>query len=405
MDIKLNKIQREKYLVIKDTVDGNLTNLQASIKIGCSKRTIINLKNEFVKNGKLAFVHKNTKRIPINKKSETEEKDIIERYEKYKNYNFTHFLEENLDIKATDKTVTRILNNIDVHSPQQHKRKNSVANHPLREPRENFGELVQMDACSMDWIGFGEKWHLHLAIDDSNKQPIAAHFEKQETLHGYLVLLAVILISYGVPKGFYTDYRTVFEFLKENKLEEKIQFKRICKNLGIEMFQTKTPQAKGRVERANRTFKDRLSNELKHNSIKTIDEANKYLNEVFIPKYTKRFALPVNIKKIAFKKLLKDFNINTALAKEYERKILSGDIISFENREYKVVDDDGKPVGFYNKDNIIVVKTFDEKLVCRIDNLYLNLKFFKDKANDPKSHPHPKNHPWTYPKYYGIPME
>lgn len=69
------------------------------------------------------------------------------------------------------------------------------------------------------------------------------------------------------------------------------QFGYACKQLGVDLETTSVSHAKGLVERDNATFQDRLVNELKLNNITTIDEANKYLQEVFVPKFNSKFAL------------------------------------------------------------------------------------------------------------------
>ncbi|MDR2427480.1 MAG: hypothetical protein LBD19_00835 [Endomicrobium sp.] len=109
------------------------------------------------------------------------------------------------------------------------------------------------------------------------KRIVAGYFSKQETLNSYLVLLYTILTKFGIPKCFYTDKRTVFEYnAGKRKTNENIQFKRIIKDLGIDILTTSCPQAKGREKRANRTLQNRLKQELKLHNIKTIKD-KKYI--------------------------------------------------------------------------------------------------------------------------------
>ena len=97
------------------------------------------------------------------------------------------------------------------------------------------------------------------------------------------------MINYGIPNKFKTDNRTVFNYLRLNP--DKRTFGYACKQFGTSLETTSVSQAKGLSERDNGRFQDRLVNELKLNNITTIDEANKYLIEVFIPKFNAKFAL------------------------------------------------------------------------------------------------------------------
>ena len=64
-----------------------------------------------------------------------------------------------------------------------------------------------------------------------------------------------------------------------------------CKQLGVSIETSSVSQAKGLIERDNGTFQGRLVNELRLNNITNIEGANKYLIEVFIPKFNKKFSL------------------------------------------------------------------------------------------------------------------
>lgn len=91
-----------------------------------------------------------------------------------------------------------------------------------------------------------------------------------------------MIINHGIPKRIKTDNRNSFSN-QENKVNTT-QFGAICNTLGIELVTTSVSTAKANVERENKTFKDRLIAEFRHEGIIDIDDANRYLNEAFIPK-------------------------------------------------------------------------------------------------------------------------
>lgn len=113
-------------------------------------------------------------------------------------------------------------------------------------------------------------------------------------------LLSCILSNisnYGIPSLFKTDNRTVFNYNKLNddkRTSDKdvlTQFGYACKQLGVDIDTTSVSQAKGLIERDNGTFQDRLINELRLNNITTIEGANDYLINIFVPKFNAKFAL------------------------------------------------------------------------------------------------------------------
>src|SRR5574344_1539154 len=153
-----------------------------------------------------------------------------------------------------------------------------------------------MDGSIHLWFG-DKKTCLHLSVDKATNTIPGAYFDYQETLNGYYHVFYQILKNYGIPYRFLTDNRTVFNYLSLNpdkRTSDKdvlTQFGYACKQLGVSLETTSVSQAKGLIERDNGTFQDRLVSELRLNNITTINEANKYLTDVFIPNFNKRFAM------------------------------------------------------------------------------------------------------------------
>lgn len=387
--------------IIDEYITGIITRKQASIKLGVSLKTISRLKNKYLKEGASAFVHKNTGKIPINKTCKNKEEKLVNVYKKYNGFNFSHFLNENTDITFSLSTVTRILNDNNIISPKSHKPKKDNI-HPLRKRKENYGELIQMDASKHDWLSNGEYLHLHLAIDDATSKVVAGWFSKEETLNSYLMLYKQILEKYGIPMCFYTDKRTVFEYKsKKSKIDTMTQFQRICSSFGTQIKTTSVPQAKGRVERLNRTFQDRLINEIRFNNICSIKKANEYLLNVFIPKHNKRFSLIADKNKTLFTSLDLNIDLNLALAIKGKRKVLDGNVICINNKLYKAINSLKKEIILKTKELINVLLTLDKKLKVEYQNKIYDLVLFKTNRNN-KSHPTIKNHPWK--SNYGKPL-
>ena len=115
-------------------------------------------------------------------------------------------LAEKLNDKNPKKVHNEIIQQID----------NIDTNPHVRRARSKYmGEMIQMDACSKQWLPFADVWHLHLAVDDATGETVGAYFDTQETLKGYYNVKKQIIENYGIPALPYTDRRTVFEYQKK----------------------------------------------------------------------------------------------------------------------------------------------------------------------------------------------
>lgn len=151
--------------------------------------------------------------------------------------------------------------------------------HPLRERRKCFGELIQIDGSHHDWFeGRSPLCVLMVFIDDATSLITSLHFAESESLEAYFLTLKKHLETYGRPLCFYGDKCST---LKGRGLQaiEPTQFEGVLKDLDCSLILANTPQAKGRVERCNRTLQDRLIKEMRIKGISTIEQANAMLEE------------------------------------------------------------------------------------------------------------------------------
>ncbi len=393
-----------KYEVIKalaDHPDGNKD--RAALKLGCTKRHINRMLAGYRKSGKAYFMHGNRGRKPANTIPDDMRNTISALYTtKYYDSNFTHFTEllaEHEDIHLSTSAVTSILEAEYILSPRVTKAKRkrikkalleqqkqsktqkekaaiqtnlvAVGDAHTRRPRcAYFGELQQMDASSYEWVP-DQIWHLHLAVDDATGTVTGAWFDTQETLNGYYHVFHQILTTYGIPYKFFTDRRTVFTYQKKKSpsIDEDTytQFAYACHQLGVELESSSVPQAKGRVERLNQTLQSRLPVELRLAGITTIEEANEFLNS-YIKKFNAMFALPLNSIKSVFEEQPSIEKLNLTLAVLTERTVDEGHCIKFKNNFYRMLDQDGNQTHYRKGTKVMVIKAFDEKLYCCVND-------------------------------------
>lgn len=172
------------------------------------------------------------------------------------------------------------------------RRGGTVCAHPMRERRARFGELVQIDGSPHDWFeGRGERCTLLVFIDDATGQLTQLRFMTAETTLGYMRVLHDHILAHGVPVALYSDKHSIFRInAKDADPAAETQFSRAARELGIECIHAHSPQAKGRVERANQTLQDRLVKEMRLAGINDMGAANAWLPG-YIADFNRRFAV------------------------------------------------------------------------------------------------------------------
>ena len=444
--VELRMNEQEKYEVIKELVDHNGNKNRASKKLGISRRQIDRLIIKYKENGKSAFIHGNRSKKPVNALDNSISEDIILLYKtKYYDFNFSHFKQflkkdENIDVsydfiyknltkagilspKARKKTKRKfkkkqLLDESKINNAMSDEQIDYIVNHeialedshPRGEKPKYFGEIIEQDGSIHEWFG-GFKTCLHLAIDKATSTIVGAYFDKQETLNGYYNVFYQILTNYGIPYKFLTDNRTVFNYMSLNpdkRTSDKdvlTQYGYACKQLGVELETTSVSQAKGLIERTNGTFQGRLVSELRLNNITTIDEANKYLIDVFVPYFNNRFALDYKKFESVFEISPNEEIINYTLAVLTPRKIDNGNSIKYQNKYYQPYLNNQLKC-FMPKTDCLVIKAFNGDLLVTIDEQILELKelsrnerFSKEfdeviEVKEKKKYIPPMTHPW-----------
>lgn len=441
----MSEHEEKKYNIIKKLEKGELTRKEASFELNLSLKQVDRLRVVYHKQGKEGFIHKNRGKIPHNKVDRNIINELEHLYlEEYYDYNFEAFYDElNENKKYKDKydisysTLYREFLNDDIISPIAHKgtiklynermNKSINENEQIEEEKlelfqsrqisfekahtrsssnmYGFGQEVQVDACEKIWFGDVVS-HLHLAVDKGTKKVLAGWFEYEELTRGYFVLLFNMIINYGIPEKIKADNRNCFS--NQDFTTDTTQFGIICNMLNIKLVTTSVSTAKANVERQNKTFKDRLIAELRHECITNIDEANKYLNEVFIPKMNKKFSYEIDPKtnKMRTNNYFEQ-ELNLIISEKYTRIIDNASSIKYGNKYYVPIDPDtGEVICFMKKTKCTFIITYNSEYWCEIENNYYMLSELEDRDttmkkekdnNKPierKKYIPPSKHPW-----------
>lgn len=172
-------------------------------------------------------------------------------------------------------------------------RKQRKSFHQPRLRRESYGELIQIDGSDHRWFEQrGEPCTLLVFIDDATSKLMQLRFVRSESTDSYFEALQGYLQSHGCPVAFYSDKHTVFRVNKPDAPggQGMTQFGRALAELNIEILCANSSQAKGRVERANRTLQDRLVKELRLAGIRDMEAGNTFL-PAFMERFNERFSV------------------------------------------------------------------------------------------------------------------
>jgi transposase len=409
--ITMNAKEIERKRQIEQILDKRISQREAGEILGISGRQMRRLLRGYREKGVEGLVSKHRGRSSNHHISE----DKIEEVQKFIHDPVTEgfgpsFMAEKLaeqkEIKISKESMRQIMIAAGLHHPKP--RKPGVV-HFARERRISRGELVQIDGSEHAWLEKrGPKASLLLFIDDATSEILAARFVAEESYFSYGNLCQSYFREIGLPRTFYSDRFSVFRdnHHKDLAVEAVTQFQRALNTLEVGLICANSPQAKGRVERANETCQDRLVKELRLRGICTYQEANRYLPE-FIQSYNAKFAVVPSSHLDLHRPLDLTWNLAFIFSVHDTRIITKTLQIHFDRNVYQIVT--RHPAYFYAKQEVLITCDQAGQVSAWLDGRKLVLQPIKtnpkqgmlvsSKSNNSKAHPPVYNHPWkTYGK-------
>jgi hypothetical protein len=245
---------------------------------------------------------------------------------------------ERIDISVSRETVRKWMKEAGLWKPRSRKVK---AVHVWRERREAFGELVLVDTSEHEWLeGRGPKLYLVALIDDATSR-LWARFVESDSTAANLQTLRDWLELYGRPVALYSDKNSIFQTPRSAEETEKwgpappTDYAAALQDLRIEWIAAHSPQAKGRVERAFGTLQDRLLKEMRVDQVRSLDEANRFLWEEFIPFWNGRFTHKPRVARDAHRPL-GPIQLDSVLCHRHERSVTSDYTLSLHGRLWAI---------------------------------------------------------------------
>jgi transposase len=281
----------ERELRRAEVLAGRLTMTAAAGLMGITRRQAHRLARQFAEHGAAGLRHRARGR-PSNRGLGTPVRQLAIAYvtEKYRDFGPTlasQMLLERHGLRVSRETLRTWMREEGLWLSRKQRRQL----HQPRLRRDHFGELVQIDGSEHRWFeDRAPRCTLIVFIDDASGQLVALRFVPSESAFAYFETLKGYLISHGRPLAFYSDKHSIFRVAQAQGGQGMTQFGRALSELGIEILCANSSQAKGRVERVNRTLQDRLVKELRLEGISTLEAANAHL-PAFVARFNERFGV------------------------------------------------------------------------------------------------------------------
>jgi hypothetical protein len=384
----------DRHDVLKRLIRHEIKRSYAADLLKLTVRQVTRLKQAVVSFGVKALIHKQRGKPSHNRISEKERTTIIKFLkDKYSDFGPTFAAEKLLKLHKIDrdpKTIRAIQIKEGLFTPRRSKTKDE--HRTWRQRRSAYGEMQQFDGSYHDWFegrGGIDESCLLASIDDATGKLTKLEFAPHEGVFPVFGFWKVYIENNGKPRQIYMDkfstYKMNHAAARDNP-DLKTQFGRAMTELHIEPIFANSPQAKGRIERLFDTLQDRLVKELRLANIATIEEANQFLNETFIPSFNEQFSVdPVSRTNLHQPLTERERKRLSSIFSRQEKRTVQNDFtFSFQNQWYQLTEH--QPVTICKKDDVTIEEHLDHTIHIRLRGKELNYVILPER---PKKALHP----------------
>jgi transposase len=333
--------------ILLKALSGEIHWFRAADILGWSPRTLRRWRERYLRYGYVGLVDKRRQSPSVRRIAASEVERLLKLYrERYRGFNVRHFhqiarREHGVTVSYTFlKETLQTAGLVKKHRARgRHRRR--------REPRACFGELLHIDGSSHAWLALRptDRAVLIAVLDDATKRVLYAQLWAGETTVAIMTALYDVITAHGLPMAVYTD-RAHWAFHTPHAKgpvdrRQLTQVGRALERLGIEHIPAYSPQARGRSERLNRTFQDRLVNELRLAKVTTLAAANVYLRERFLPDYNLTFSCAPADAASAFVPLGR-VDLEQILCHQEERLVARDNTVAFQGRTFQLARQPGR---------------------------------------------------------------
>ncbi len=341
--ISLSQRERERLKVLHELTGAHLTQIEAAGRMSLSPRQVRRLQRRVKREGDVGVVHRLRGR-PSNRKMAAEiERRILARVQRhYADFGPTLAAEHltRRGLRVSRETLRKWMTAAGLWRPR---RQRLTAVHVWRERRAAFGELVMWDTSEHLWLEErGPVLQLITMIDDATSR-LWGRFAEHDSTEENLRTLEGWLRRHGRPVAYYTDKAGLFQVNRPPQLDEQLrgepprtQIGRALGELGIHWIPAHSPQAKGRIERGFGTLQDRLVKEMRLAGVNTLEQANRFLVEVFLPFWEQRFTVAPRQPHDAHRRLEREHRLEVILSVREPRTVAQDYTVRWDRQRWAI---------------------------------------------------------------------
>src|SRR5581483_3040612 len=328
----MNRRERERLVVLSRVKDRELSRRDAAAVLSLSLRQVHRLYLRYLSEGDGGLVHRARGKPSVRRIDVQERARALALYRStYQGFGPTLLAEKlgaDHGVWVSHDTVRRWL----ISEGLLERSRKGRRSRRRRIRKQKFGQMVQMDGSPHDWFeGRGPRCCLMVVIDDATGQ-MRGRFYQSETLAAAMEMFGCWCDEFGIPQSLYVDRAGIYRADREPTLDEikskrkpLTQFGRAMKELEVRLILAQSPQAKGRVERANGTLQDRLVKEMRLARISSIEQANAWLaSSGFFQKLSERFGVKPIDSADAHRPVVMDLSSSVLCVKEKRSVSLDG---------------------------------------------------------------------------------
>lgn len=327
----------DRGIIVKSVIEKRMSQKSAAIRLKLSVRQIRRLCKKYKAEGAKSLIHGN-KNKPSKRK--IAEEKVLKAIEWLKtngpDYGPTFASEKILqycEIKLSRSTTRRIMLQYGLIKEPKKKEKKEFKR---RQRKECFGAMLQIDGSFDKWIGDDKSTVVLLTVVDDATGKIESLLADGESTEALMALMRTYIEKYGIPQVVYSDHGSAYKVnVGNHEGIKQTQLGRALAELGIDLIFANSPQAKGRIERNHAIHQDRLIKELRLRKISTMEAANAYLQEEYIPEFNRRFTVvPTRAEDVH--RSAKGFDMDRIFSVHHTRKIQNDGIIQFNNMLFQI---------------------------------------------------------------------
>lgn len=401
--LEMSQRDRDRLVVVRQVAKKQLTVTRGAELLALSRKQMGRLRNRYLEEGDAAVIHRGRGRRSNRAKPEAWRRRVLERAAEPLFHDFrptlrAEHLSRDPDIGPVDPyTLRRWM----IEEGLWEVKRRGTRHRKARPRRAAVGELVQWDSSDHAWLEgrYPRRLTLVTMIDDATSRLQYARFVEKD--NGQVNREAVIayLERHGRPLAFYADQAGHFVQdtrsadrgpmeQREAKRTESI-IRRGLRELNVELIRSLSPQGKGRVERDFGTAQDRLIKEMRVEGISTIEAANQFLEDVWIPFWNQRFTVEPAERRDRHRPLPKRARLQVLFSETWTRVVTNDFTFRFKNRRYQIRKNEAR--GIRPTDKITVERRIDGSTHFRWRTRYLTPDLIEELKAQPVHVSTPKN--------------